>query len=196
MRRDMKNAFESWLVGELWLVLLLGSAAALFLTSPVLRHTYFRPRGPARAGHRRRARGHGRRDPRGGALLRGGRRPLDLLLAAGFFTAGVGTLAFSVVPVLGGAEQGAPEAWAAVVSRVLAATFIAAAPLVPERRVAAGARALVTGAALSLAALAAIWSALHARGDRLGPLDPSGDGDAAPSSPWRWPSSPSSPSSP
>jgi signal transduction histidine kinase len=178
MRKDVKNAFESWLVGELWLVLLLGSAAALFLTSPVLRHTYFLPEG---------------RLVLDTAVVLAAtvvailaavrfsveRRPLDLLLAAGFFTAGMGTLAFSVVPVLGGAEQGAPEAWAAVVSRVLAATFIAAAPLVPERRVAAGARALVTGAAVSLAALAAIWFALHARGDRLGPLDPSGDGDAA-----------------
>ena len=140
MRRDVKNAFESWLVGELWLVLLLGSAAALFLTSPVLRHTYFLPEG---------------RLVLDTAVVLAAtvvailaavrfsveRRPLDLLLAAGFFTAGMGTLAFSVVPVLGGAEQGAPEAWAAVVSRVLAATFIAAAPLVPERRVASGARA-------------------------------------------------------
>ena len=162
MRKDVRSAFESWLVGELWLVLLLGSAAALFLTSPVLRHTYFLPEG---------------RLVLDTAVVLAAtvvailaavrfsveRRPLDLLLAAGFFTAGAGTLAFSVVPVLGGSEQGAPEAWAAVGARVLAATFIAAAPLVPERRVAAGARALVAGAAVSLAALAAIWLSLHAR---------------------------------
>ena len=178
MRKDVRSAFESWLVGELWLVLLLGSAAALFLTSPVLRHTYFLPEG---------------RLVLDTAVVLAAtvvailaavrfsveRRPLDLLLAAGFFTAGAGTLAFSVVPVLGGSEQGAPEAWAAVGARVLAAAFIAAAPLVPERRVAAGARALVAGAAVSLAALAAIWLSLHAREGRLGPLDPSGDGDAA-----------------
>ena len=47
-------------------------------------------------------------------------RVLDLLLAAGFFVAGVGTLAFSVLPVLGGEDQGAPEAWAAIGARVLA----------------------------------------------------------------------------
>ena len=35
-------------------------------------------------------------------------RVLDLLLAAGFFVAGAGTLAFSVVPMLGGSPQDAP----------------------------------------------------------------------------------------
>ena len=42
------------------------------------------------------------------------RRGLDLLLAAGFCAAAVGTLAFSIVPELGGGSQGAPEGWAAI----------------------------------------------------------------------------------
>jgi signal transduction histidine kinase len=179
MQRKERGTFESWLAGELVLVLLLGASAALFLTSPNLRHTYFLPEG---------------RLVLDTAVVLAAtvvailaavrfsvdRRPLDLLLAAGFCSAGLGTLAFSVVPVLGGAEQGAPEAWAAVGARVLAAMFIAAAPLVPERRVAAGTKALVAAAGLSVTALAAIWFSLHARGEGLSPVDPSGRGDAAP----------------
>ena len=45
MQRREKGAFESWLAGELVLVLLLGASAALFLTSPNLSHTYFLPEG-------------------------------------------------------------------------------------------------------------------------------------------------------
>ena len=55
-------------------------------------------------------------------------RLLDLLLAAGFCVAGIGTLAFSVVPLLGGEPQGPVEAWAALGSRLLAAVLIALAP--------------------------------------------------------------------
>ena len=81
-------------------------------------------------------------------------RALDLLLAGGFFVAGVGTLAFSVAPVLGGSNQGAPEAWAAIGSRVLAATLIALAPLVPAPRIVARRQVLFAGIALLVAALA------------------------------------------
>ena len=41
MQRSHKDTFESWLVGEMLLVALLGSATALFLTNPVLRRTGF-----------------------------------------------------------------------------------------------------------------------------------------------------------
>ena len=173
MQRNVKDTFESWLVGELLLVALLGSATALFLTNPILRSTYELPEGrlvldtavvlaativAILAGVRFSVEG----------------RPLDLLLAAGFLVAGVGTLAFSVAPVLGGADQGAPEAWAAIGSRVLAATLIALAPLVPARRIFARRRVLLAGIALLLAALVAIWLPLHGFGARLSLLD--GDG--------------------
>jgi len=101
-------------------------------------------------------------------------RSLDLLLAAGFFVAGVGTLAFSVVPVLGGSNQGAPEAWAAIGARVLAATLIALAPLVPAPRIVARRRALLAGVPLLLAALIAIWLPLQGFGASLGLLDGAG----------------------
>jgi signal transduction histidine kinase len=179
MRQNVKNTFESWLAGELLLVVLLGSATALFLTSPSLRNTYSLPEGRLVL------------DTAvvlaativailAGVRFSVDRRALDLLLAAGFCAAGAGTLAFSVVPALGGSAQGAPEAWAAIGSRMLAATLIAVAPLLPERRIVAGTRALVTGAALLLAALLAIWLPLRSLGGELGALDPAGDGSRAP----------------
>ncbi len=170
MQRNVKDTFESWLVGELLLVALLGSATALFLTNPILRNTYELPEGrlvldtavvlaativAILAGVRFSVEG----------------RALDLLLAAGFFVAGVGTLAFSVAPVLGGSNQGAPEAWAAIGSRVLAATLIALAPLVPAPRIVARRQVLFAGIALLIAALIAIWLPLHGFGARLSLFD-------------------------
>ena len=104
---------------------------------------------------------------------------LDLLLAAGFFVAGVGTLAFSVVPVLGGSPQDAPEAWAAIGARVLAATLIALAPLVPAPRIIARKRVLLIGLVVLLGALVALWLPLRGFGARLSLLDSSGDGTRA-----------------
>jgi len=100
-KKNPKDTFEAWLVGELLLVALLGSATALFLTNPILRNTYELPEGrlvldtavvlaativAILAGVRFSVEG----------------RLLDFLLAAGFLVAGIGTLAFSVAPVLGG----------------------------------------------------------------------------------------------
>jgi len=170
VQRSVKDTFESWLVGELLLVALLGSATALFLTNPVLRNTYELPEGrlvldtavvlaativAILAGVRFSVEG----------------RSLDLLLAAGFFVAGVGTLAFSVAPVLGGSNQGPPETWAAIGSRVLAATLIVLAPLVPARRIVARRQVLFAGIALLLAGLVAIWLPLHGFGAELSLLD-------------------------
>ncbi len=178
MQKNDKNTFESWLFGELLLVALLGSATALFLTNPILRNTYELPEGrlvldtavvlaativAILAGVRFSVEG----------------RALDLLLAAGFFVAGAGTLAFSVAPVLGGSNQGAPEAWAAIGSRVLAATLIALAPLVPAPRIVARKRAIFAGIAMLLAALVAIWLPLRGLGSTLSLVDQSGAGARA-----------------
>ena len=175
MQRSTKDTFESWLVGELLLVALLGSATALFLTNPALRNTYDLPEGrlvldtavvlaasivAILAGVRFSVEG----------------RVLDLLLAAGFFVAGVGTLAFSVLPVLGGSDQDAPEAWAAIAARMLAATLIALAPLVPAPRIVARKRVLLIGLVVLIGALIAVWLPLRGFGARLALLDSSGDG--------------------
>ena len=178
MQRNAKDTFESWLAGELLLVALLGSATALFLTNPILRSTYELPEGrlvldtavvlaativAILAGVRFSVEG----------------RVLDLLLAAGFFVAGAGTLAFSVLPVLGGSNQGAPEAWAGIAARVLAATLIALAPVVPAPRIVARTRVLLVGIVILLGTLLAVWLPLRGFGARLSLLDVSGDGARA-----------------
>jgi signal transduction histidine kinase len=175
VQKSAKDTFEGWLAGELLLVALLGSATALFLTNPILRNTYELPEGrlvldtavvlaativAILAGVRFSVEG----------------RMHDLLLAAGFFVAGLGTLAFSVAPVLGGSNQGAPEAWAGIGARVLAATLIALAPVVPAPRIVARKRALLAGIAILVAALIGIWLPLRGFGARLGLLDSAGGG--------------------
>ncbi len=165
------DTFDSWLVGETLLVALLGSATALFLTNPALRSTYEVPEGrlvldtavvlagaivAILAGVRFRVEG----------------RRLDLLLAAGFSVAAAGTLAFAILPVLGGDPQGAPEAWAALGARLLAATLIALAPIVPGGRIASPGRALSIAVGLVVLALVAVWGPLQAAGDSLKALDP------------------------
>ncbi|MHB1242047.1 MAG: sensor histidine kinase [Gaiellaceae bacterium] len=178
MQRSAKDTFEGWLVGELLLVALLGSATALFLTNPVLRSTYELPEGrlvldtavvlaativAILAGVRFSVEG----------------RVLDLLLAAGFCIAGVGTLAFSIAPVLGGEAQGPSEAWAAIGARVLAATLIALAPVVPAPRIVARKRAMLAGIAMLLIALLAIWLSLRGFGAQLSLLGASENGGRA-----------------
>jgi len=175
VQRNAKDTFEAWLVGELLLVALLGSATALFLTNPALRNTYELPEGrlvldtavvlaativAILAGVRFSVEG----------------RILDLLLAAGFCAAGVGTFAFSIVPVIGGADQGAAEAWAAIGSRVLAATLIALAPVVPFARIVQRKRALYIGIAVVTLCLLLIWMPLRGFGARLSLLDGAGGG--------------------
>ncbi len=176
MQRNAKDTFDSWLVGELLLVALLGSATALFLTNPSLRSTYELPEGrlvldtavvlaativAILAGVRFSVEG----------------RALDLLLAGGFFVAGAGTLAFGVVPVLGGEAQDPAEAWAALAARVLAATLIALAPVVPGWRIAARGRALLAGFGIVVVSLLAIWLPLHGLGPAFDLVDPYGRGD-------------------
>jgi signal transduction histidine kinase len=173
VQRSAKETFESWLVGELLLVALLGSATALFLTNPTLRSTYDLP--------------EGRLVLDTAVVLAAtivailaavrfsveGRR-LDLLLAAGFLLAGVGTHAFSVAPVLGGSPQGPAEAWASLGSRVLASTLVALAPLVPGGRIAARGRILLIGITGVLLGLLALWLPLRASRTLL---DPAANGD-------------------
>ncbi len=104
-------------------------------------------------------------------------RVLDLLLAAGFFVAGVGTLAFSVVPVLGGSHQDAPEAWAAIASaraRGDADRACATRSRAADRR--AEARAPDRARRRCSERSVALWLPLRGFGARLSLLDSSGDG--------------------
>lgn len=175
MRKHAQDTFESWLFGELLLVALLGSATALFLTNPSLRNTYELPEGrlvldtavvlaamivAILAAVRFSVEG----------------RALDLLLAAGFCVAGIGTLVFGIVPVLDGGPQQAAEGWAVLGSRVLAATLIVLALIVPGKRIASRGRALLVGIPSVLVALLAIWLSLRGLGVADSLLNPNSRG--------------------
>ncbi|HET9322398.1 MAG TPA: histidine kinase [Gaiellaceae bacterium] len=175
MRRDDRDAYQAWLVGELLLVGLLGAALALFLAYPDLRSTYELPNlrlmldtatvlaatiVAVLAGIRFSVEG----------------RRLDLLLCAGFATAAASTLFFAVFPVLGGDPVGTQEAWAGVAGRVLALALIAAASFargrIAERRWALRLALTVVGIVL-----AATWLLARHAGESLPSLD---SGEALP----------------
>jgi signal transduction histidine kinase len=85
-------------------------------------------------------------------------RTLDLLLAAGFWSIALGTVAFSLVPELGGTLTPS-AAWAFVGARLLGAGLIAVAPYV-DSRMAARRRSLIAvglGVAAVLAVAALAW---------------------------------------
>jgi signal transduction histidine kinase len=90
-------------------------------------------------------------------------RLLDLLLSAGFVVVGAGTVAFAVVPKLGGGLVPPREAWAAICAQVVGAALIACAPFV-DARVRRRSRALLVGTAGALVLLGGIWPTLTLTG--------------------------------
>ena len=105
MDHARSQSYRSWLVGELMLVSLLASATALFAVRDSFPSTYALPE--ARLAF----------DTAIAvvaaivAVLASVRfvvegRVLDLLLAAGFWSIALGTVAFGLVPVLGGGSLG------------------------------------------------------------------------------------------
>jgi signal transduction histidine kinase len=149
------QSYRSWLFGELMLVGLLGSATGLFAASELLQSSYVLPEArlafdtavavvavivSVLASVR--------------FLVEG--RKLDLLVAAGFWSIALGTVAFGLVPVLGGGSLPPAAAWALVGARLLGAALIAVAPYT-DGRLAARRRSLVAvglGVATVLAAAA------------------------------------------
>jgi signal transduction histidine kinase len=148
------QTYRSWLLGEVVLVCLLASGTALFAASDSLKSAYEL---------------HDARLAFDTAvavvasfvcvltsvrfLVEG--RSLDLLLAAGFWSIALGTVAFGLVPVLGGGSLTPSAAWELVGVRLLGAALIAVAPYV-DGRMAARRRALVSaGGAVGLLLLVA-----------------------------------------
>ncbi len=165
------ETYRSWLVGELVLVLLLGGATAYFAATSSL-GGYVLPQARLAldtavavcativailASVRFRVEG----------------RVLDVLLAAGFFAAGVGTFAFGVAPALGGDTLNGSELWAGIGAQLVAGTLVALAPFV-HRRVGSRLRALAVAGAVAAASLVAVGVTAHlaAPAQRL---DPGGD---------------------
>lgn len=171
MREDGRDDFQAWLWGEILLIGLLGSSLALFVTRHDLQtkvslpelglvlHTVIAFAGAIIA------------------LLAGIRyavegRRIDLFLCAGFLVASVSIIAFSIVPVLNGKPVHGPEAWGAVVGRLLGWGLIAAAPFVRGR---SGPKALANTAVAACVLLALAWLALRSWASGLPSLDPSSD---------------------
>jgi signal transduction histidine kinase len=126
------QSYRSWLFGELLVVGLLASATALFASSASLQSAYALPE--ARLAF----------DSTVAVVsvivavlatvrFRVDGQPLDLLLAAGFWSISLGTVAFGLVPVLGGGQLPAAAAWSLIVARVLGAALIAVAPFTDGR---------------------------------------------------------------
>jgi signal transduction histidine kinase len=173
--RERTDAYQTWLLGELLVIGLLGAGLVLFVGYPELREPYDVPRlrlfldtaiTLAAVAV---------------AVLAGLRfsveaRGLDLLLCSGFGAAAASLLAFAIVPTLGGGEVGSAEAWAHVAGTTLSLTLIAAAP-------ASGGRLLVRSGVLRLAlgavgvALVGMWLGCRLLGDALPELSPPQGGD-------------------
>jgi signal transduction histidine kinase len=149
------QSYRSWLLGEVLLVCLLAAGTALFAANDSLQSVYelhdarlaFDTAVAVVAGFV--------------CVLTSVRflvegRALDLLLAAGFLSIALGTIAFSLVPALGGTAT-TSAAWTFVGARLLGAGLIAVAPFVSSRlsarRVALAAAAGGVGAVLLAAAL-------------------------------------------
>jgi signal transduction histidine kinase len=169
MEHLRSQSYRSWAVGELVLVALLGSGTVLFAVSGSLQSAYELPETrlvldtavavvagivAVLASVRFRVEG----------------RALDLLLAAGFWSISLGTIAFGLVPVLDGDPLPAWAAWSLVGARLLGAALIAIAPWW-NARIAQRQEALVIvgfGIAAILAAAAAglrtpVWGEVGAR---------------------------------
>src|SRR5436305_10070478 len=145
MREDGTDDFQAWLWGEILLIGLLGSSLALFVTRHDLQTRVSLPQLGlvlqtviAFAGAII-------------ALLAGIRyavegRRVDLFLCVGFLVSSVSIVAFSIGPVVNDDPVHSPEAWAAVVGRLLGWALIAAAPFVRGR---SGPKALANTAVAS-----------------------------------------------
>ena len=96
-------------------------------------------------------------------------RTLDLLLAAGFWSIALGTVAFGLVPVLGGGALASAAAWQLVGARLLGAGLIAIAPYV-DGRMAARRRSLVSvGVGVAVLLVVAATAMNTPEGRLLGP---------------------------
>jgi signal transduction histidine kinase len=170
VNRHRSDAYQTWLLGELLVLGLLGAGLVLLIGYPELREPYDLPRlrlfldtGIMLAATVVAVLARLRFTVEG--------RGLDLLLCSGFAAIAAGLFAFAIAPTLGGETVGRSEAWAHVGGSVLALTLIAAAP-------ASRGRLPVRNAVVRLAlggvgiALLVLWLGCRQLGDRLPELSP------------------------
>jgi signal transduction histidine kinase len=165
-----RDAYHRWLLGEALLLAVLGGALAISLTYSQPHSAYALPNlklvlqtAGALAG--------GLVALLAGVRFATERRRFDLLLCLGFFVASVATAAFSIAPAIAEQELTRAEAWAGVVTRLIAWVLIAAAPFA-HGRVKSSRRTLGNWLAFLALALVAIWAAMHSIGEALPALAP------------------------
>ena len=166
-----RDAYDSWLLGEALLLAVLGGALAVFLTYSQPHSAYALPHltlvlqtAGALAG--------GLLALLAGVRFATERRRFDLLLCLGFFVAAAGTAAFSVAPAIAEQDLTRAEAWAGVVTRLIAWVLIAAAPFA-HGRVKSSRRTLGNWLAFLVVALILIWTTMHSIEEALPALAPS-----------------------
>jgi signal transduction histidine kinase len=177
VQQDNRDVFQAFLLGQVLLFGLLGASLAFFVAHRSLETHWSLPElrlvlqtaVTLAAGIV--------------ALLAGVRfgvegRRLDLLLCTGFLVAALSTLAFSIVPVVGGQPLHRAEGWAGIIGRIFSWVLIAAAPFMRGRSK-WGSRVLGNACLAALVGLLLIWTACHSFAPSLPALD-SHDGDRLP----------------
>ena len=175
--RQQRTKLQAWLWGEILLAGLLGASLALLLSHPSFRTQYDEPSlllvletTMSLAGLLVAVLAANRFHVEG---LR-----TDLLLAAGFLVGSLSTLAFAIIPVLGGSSLQPAEAWAASLGAMLGTGLVAAAPFVSGRSRTRD-RALWDALVAAAIALFAAWILLRGHAAQL-PALTRGPGDAEP----------------
>ena len=177
VRRDDRDAYQTWLSGELLVAGLLGASLALFLAYPSLPTSYALP-------HLRLvlatviALGAGSVAVLAGARFGAEGRRSGLLVACGFFVVALANSAFVVAPAVAEAETPASAGWAAVVAGTFAAVCIAAAPF-SHGRVARRERVLGGWIAFLGGAVGLLWLTLAGLDSLPSVADPAPDARAA-----------------
>src|SRR5829696_9824928 len=177
VRRDDRDAYQTWLSGELLVAGLLGASLALFLAYPSLPTSYPLP-------HLRLvlatviALGAGSVAVLAGARFGAEGRRSGLLVACGFFVVALANSAFVVAPAVAEAETPASAGWAAVVAGTFAAVCIAAAPF-SHGRVARRERVLGGWIAFLGGAVGLLWLTLAGLDSLPSVADPAPDARAA-----------------
>jgi len=165
-REKQESALQSWLAGEFLLVALLSAALALWGSYPSLPSSFDLPR-LLLALNTIIALMSGLVAVLAGIRFSVDSSRMDLLLCAGFSAATVSIFAFEIAPTLGGSEINRPEAWAALISRILSAVLITAAAFA-RGQVRKPDQALPVALGACTLALLVLWSGTRALTQAVG----------------------------
>lgn len=165
-RQQKESTLQSWLAGEFLIVALLGAALALWGSYPSLPSSFDLPQLLLALGTAI-ALTSGLVAVLAGIRFSVDSRRMDLLLCAGFSVAAVSIFAFEIAPTFGGSEVRRPEAWAALIARILSAALITAAAFA-RGQVRQPGRALPMTLGVSLLVLLVGWSGSRALTQAVG----------------------------